>query len=122
MVSGRAAITRNGNDGASLAARSSHAAWGLAEVYGPRSRDHHPKSEKFLVVKGQARFRSRDILTNETCMIETSGAEPMIVETIPGWADDIINIGDDEMFVLLWANEIFDPERPDTIACATEGT
>jgi UDP-2-acetamido-2,6-beta-L-arabino-hexul-4-ose reductase len=77
---------------------------------------HHTKTEKFLVVKGRARFRFRDILTDETYTVETSGAEPTIVETIPGWAHDITNIGDDEMIVLLWANEIFDRERPDTVA------
>ena len=40
----------------------------------------------------------------------------MIVETIPGWAHDITNIGGDEMVVMLWANEVFDRARPDTIA------
>jgi UDP-2-acetamido-2,6-beta-L-arabino-hexul-4-ose reductase len=81
---------------------------------------HHTKTEKFLVVKGQARFRFRQILTDETYTIETRGEEPTIVETIPGWAHDITNIGEDEMVVMLWANEIFDRERPDTVACAVE--
>jgi UDP-2-acetamido-2,6-beta-L-arabino-hexul-4-ose reductase len=40
-----------------------------------------------------------------------------VVETVPGWAhDDITNIGEDEMMVLIWANEIFDQNKPDTIA------
>ena len=39
-----------------------------------------------------------------------------VVETIPGWSHDITNVGDDEMIVMLWANEIFDRDRPDTIA------
>ena len=43
--------------------------------------------------------------------------EPTVVETIPGWAHDITNIGTDELVVMLWANEIFDRDRPDTIAC-----
>ena len=43
-------------------------------------------------------------------------ARPTIVETIPGWAHDITNIGDGEMVVMLWANEVFDRARPDTIA------
>jgi UDP-2-acetamido-2,6-beta-L-arabino-hexul-4-ose reductase len=38
------------------------------------------------------------------------------VETIPGWSHDITNVGDDEMIVMLWANEIFDRDHPDTIA------
>ena len=77
---------------------------------------HHTKTEKFLVIKGKARFKFRHILTGETYELDTDGAEPVIVETIPGWAHDITNIGEDEMVVMLWANEIFDRARPDTIA------
>jgi UDP-2-acetamido-2,6-beta-L-arabino-hexul-4-ose reductase len=46
-----------------------------------------------------------------------SGDSPSIVETIPGWAHDITNTGDDEMLVMLWANEIFDRTNPDTFSC-----
>lgn len=77
---------------------------------------HHSKTEKFLVVKGQARFGFRHILTNETFVLETSEAVPRVVETVPGWSHDITNIGDDTMVVMLWANEIFDREKPDTVA------
>jgi UDP-2-acetamido-2,6-beta-L-arabino-hexul-4-ose reductase len=77
---------------------------------------HHSKTEKFLVIKGQARFGFRNILTDETYEFFTSGDQPKIVETIPGWSHDITNIGQDEMTVMLWANEIFDHARPDTIA------
>ena len=76
---------------------------------------HHTKTEKFLVIKGNAHFGFRNIFTNETFDIETSGENPCIVETIPGWAHDITNIGDEEMLVMLWANEIFDRDKPDTI-------
>lgn len=77
---------------------------------------HHSKTEKFLVIRGAAQFRFRHILTDETYEILTSGIEPKIVESVPGWAHDITNIGDDEMLVLLWSNENFDRNRPDTIA------
>ncbi|WP_222565215.1 UDP-2-acetamido-2,6-beta-L-arabino-hexul-4-ose reductase [Novilysobacter antarcticus] len=77
---------------------------------------HHSKTEKFLVIKGKARFRFRHVLSNEAYQVETEGAEPVIVETIPGWAHDITNIGDEDMIVMLWANEVFDRARPDTIA------
>jgi UDP-2-acetamido-2,6-beta-L-arabino-hexul-4-ose reductase len=77
---------------------------------------HHSKTEKFLVIKGRAHFKFRHILTEETYALDTSGEEPVIVETIPGWAHDITNVGEDEMVVMLWANEIFDRGRPDTIA------
>ena len=77
---------------------------------------HHSKTEKFLVIKGNARFGFRHILTNETYELFTSGEQPKIVETIPGWSHDITNVGGEEMVVMLWANEIFDRDRPDTIA------
>ncbi|MCP5173732.1 MAG: SDR family oxidoreductase [Moraxellaceae bacterium] len=77
---------------------------------------HHSKTEKFLVIKGEASFRFRHILTDETFEQKTSGDNPVIVETVPGWSHDITNIGDSEMIVMLWANEIFDRNRPDTYA------
>lgn len=75
---------------------------------------HHSKNEKFLVVKGKAKFGFRHIITDEYYELLTSGDEPQVVETVPGWSHNITNVGDDEMFVMLWANEIFDPENPDT--------
>lgn len=77
---------------------------------------HHTKTEKFLVIKGHARFGFRHMLTNEVHHLETHGDQPQIVETVPGWTHDITNIGTDEMVVMLWANEIFDRANPDTIA------
>jgi UDP-2-acetamido-2,6-beta-L-arabino-hexul-4-ose reductase len=81
---------------------------------------HHTKSEKFLVIKGNARFRFRHVLTDKAFSIDTSGKTPTIVETIPGWSHDITNNGDDELIVMLWASEIFDHDRPDTIASIIE--
>lgn len=78
---------------------------------------HHTKTEKFLVIKGQARFRFRHLQTGQTHELETTGAKPEIVETVPGWTHDITNTGSDEMVVMLWANEIFDRSKPDTYAC-----
>lgn len=76
---------------------------------------HHTKTEKFLVIKGQARFGFRHMLTDEIHHIETHGDKPQVVETVPGWTHDITNVGNDEMVVMLWANEIFDRANPDTI-------
>ena len=76
---------------------------------------HHVKTEKFLVIKGKARFGFRHIVTDEVIEILTSGDMPEIVETVPGWSHDVTNIGDDELVVMLWANENFDRERPDTV-------
>lgn len=79
---------------------------------------HHSKTEKFLVIKGRASFRFRQIMTGEFYELFTMGENPQIVETVPGWAHDITNIGDEEMIVMLWANEIFDREQPDTFTRA----
>ena len=77
---------------------------------------HHTKTEKFLVVRGQAQFRFRHLLTNELVDFITTADRPVVVDTIPGWAHDITNIGEDDLIVTLWANEVFDRDHPDTIA------
>jgi UDP-2-acetamido-2,6-beta-L-arabino-hexul-4-ose reductase len=75
---------------------------------------HHTKVEKFLVAHGKGRFRFRHVLTGEDFELVSSADEPSIIETIPGWAHDVTNVGNDDLVVLSWANERFDPERPDT--------
>lgn len=77
---------------------------------------HHTKTEKFLVIKGTARFGFRHMATDERYALVTSGNEPRVVDTVPGWTHDITNIGEGEMLVMLWANEIFDRNRPDTFS------
>lgn len=77
---------------------------------------HHSKIEKFLVIRGQARFGFRNVLTGEVFHLEVSGECPRVVETVPGWTHDITNTGQEEALVVLWANEVFDRDRPDTIA------
>ena len=77
---------------------------------------HHTKTEKFLVIKGQALFRFRHLMTDEVVELQTNGVAPTVVDTIPGWSHDITNIGDEEMVVMLWANENFDRQKPDTVA------
>jgi UDP-2-acetamido-2,6-beta-L-arabino-hexul-4-ose reductase len=77
---------------------------------------HHTKSEKFLVIKGQALFRFRHLLTSELVELRTSGDKPQVVDSIPGWAHDIMNVGENEMIVILWASENFDRQEPDTVA------
>jgi UDP-2-acetamido-2,6-beta-L-arabino-hexul-4-ose reductase len=77
---------------------------------------HHTKTEKFLVIQGKAHFGFRQIATDETHELVTQGGEGRIVETIPGWTHNITNIGEDDLICMLWANEIFDRDRPDTIS------
>jgi UDP-2-acetamido-2,6-beta-L-arabino-hexul-4-ose reductase len=75
---------------------------------------HHTKNEKFLVVQGKARFGFHHIVTDEIYELFTEGEKPEVVETVPGWSHDITNVGDNEMIVMLWANEVFDRNLPDT--------
>lgn len=78
---------------------------------------HHSKTEKFLVIKGQARFRFRHMQSGQIHELHITGDKSRIVETVPGWTHDITNTGPDEMVVMLWANEVFDRNRPDTFDC-----
>lgn len=68
------------------------------------------------MIKGKASFRFRHVISGAFYELQTSGERPVIVETVPGWTHDITNIGDEEIVVMLWANEIFDRELPDTYA------
>lgn len=77
---------------------------------------HHTKTEKFLVIKGKAHFGFRHIITGQRHELTVDGSAARIVETVPGWTHNITNIGDEEMIVMLWANEIFDSQNPDTVS------
>ena len=76
---------------------------------------HHTKNEKFLVIKGRARFRLRNLITNKKIEITVSDKLMEVVDMPPGWTHDITNIGDGTLLVMLWANEVFDSAKPDTI-------
>tara|TARA_B100001093_G_C26849179_1_gene1024248 strand:+ start:3288 stop:4397 length:1110 start_codon:yes stop_codon:yes gene_type:complete len=76
---------------------------------------HHTKTEKFLVVKGKALFRFRNLKNNSIKELFVDEQKFQIVESIPGWVHSIKNIGTEDMIVVLWANEIFDIDNPDTI-------
>ncbi len=77
---------------------------------------HHTKSEKFLVVKGDAVFRYKKLYSDEVIEIMSSDRTPTVIETIPGWVHDITNTGAEDLIVLVWANEVFSEQAPDTIA------
>jgi len=77
---------------------------------------HHSKTEKFVVIKGKACFKFFHMDTKAKYELNTSCKNPEIVETIPGWSHNITNIGDEELIVMLWSNEIFDPDNPDTFS------
>jgi UDP-2-acetamido-2,6-beta-L-arabino-hexul-4-ose reductase len=78
---------------------------------------HHSKTEKFLVLSGTARIRFRNMATGDIYEFLVSSDKPQVVESIPGCVHDISNVGDCEVMVMLWANEVFDRQSPDTIPC-----
>jgi UDP-2-acetamido-2,6-beta-L-arabino-hexul-4-ose reductase len=75
---------------------------------------HHTKNEKFLVVRGEALIQERHILTNELVEYKVSDQKMQVVEMIPGYTHNICNIGDCELILILWANENYDQDNPDT--------
>lgn len=76
---------------------------------------HHTKNEKFVVVSGHGLIRLRKIGTDEVIDFEVSGEKIEVVEMIPGYTHNIINLSDtEELVTFMWANEPFDPNRPDT--------
>jgi UDP-2-acetamido-2,6-beta-L-arabino-hexul-4-ose reductase len=77
---------------------------------------HHSKTEKFLILKGVAKLKFKHLISDDTYEITLKEGNTTIVDTIPGWVHNITNIGDSEAYVMLWANEIFDRNKPDTIA------
>ncbi len=76
---------------------------------------HHTKNEKFVVVSGHGLIQLRKIGTEEVINFEVSGDKIEVVEMIPGYTHNIINLSETEDLVtFMWANEAFDPNKPDT--------
>lgn len=76
---------------------------------------HHTKNEKFLVVSGKALIRFRRIGTGEVIDYHMSGEKLEVVDIPPGYTHTIINEGEGDLVTFMWANEQYDPDRPDTI-------
>jgi len=76
---------------------------------------HHTKWEFFIVVSGRALIQERKIGTDEVIEFEESGEKIEAVHMLPGYTHNIINLSDTENLVtVMWANESFDPNHPDT--------
>lgn len=76
---------------------------------------HNTKNEKFVVVKGRGLIQLRKIGSDEIVNYEVSGDEITVVDMIPGYTHNIINLSDTEDLVtLMWCNECFNPQKPDT--------
>ena len=75
---------------------------------------HHTKNEKFLVVSGKGVIRFRAVNEDEVLEYYVSGDKLEVVDIPVGYTHNIENLGDTDMVTIMWANEAFDPERPDT--------
>lgn len=75
---------------------------------------HHTKNEKFLVVSGKGVIRFRKIDEKEIHEYYVSGDQLEVVDIPVGYTHNIENLGDTDMVTIMWANEVFDPEKPDT--------
>lgn len=75
---------------------------------------HHTKNEKFLVVKGTGVIRFRKIGADKVIEYPVSGDKLQVVDIPCGYTHNIENVGDDDMVTVMWANEPFDKDRPDT--------
>ena len=75
---------------------------------------HHTKNEKFLVVKGQGLIRLRRIDSQEVLEYPVSGDKLEVVDIPVGYTHSIENVGSEDMITVMWANEAFDPDHPDT--------
>ena len=76
---------------------------------------HHTKNEKFIVVSGRGLIQFRKIGSDEILEYHVSGDKLEVVDIPTGYTHNIINEGDTDMVTLMWCNECFDPDRPDTI-------
>lgn len=76
---------------------------------------HHTKNEKFVVVSGHGLIRQRRLGTEEVVEFPVSAAKLEVIEAIPGYTHDLVNLSPtDDMVTLIWCNEPFDPQHPDT--------
>jgi UDP-2-acetamido-2,6-beta-L-arabino-hexul-4-ose reductase len=77
---------------------------------------HHTKNEKFLVVSGQGVIRFRAPESTDIIEYRVSGQNLNVVDIPPGYTHNIENTGTTDMVTVMWVNECFDPENPDTYA------
>ncbi len=76
---------------------------------------HHSKWEFFIVVSGKGLIQMRKIGSDEVLNFEVSGEKIQAIHMLPGYTHNIINLSDSENLVtVMWANESFDPQKPDT--------
>jgi UDP-2-acetamido-2,6-beta-L-arabino-hexul-4-ose reductase len=75
---------------------------------------HHTKTEKFLVVQGEAIIRFRHLESSRVIEYRVSGEDYRVLDIPPGYVHSLENVGQDELVALFWSSQMFDPEHPDT--------
>ncbi len=75
---------------------------------------HHTKNEKFLVVSGEGLIRFRKLDSEEVIEYQVSGEKLTVVDIPTGYTHSIVNVGENDLVTVMWVNEPFDPEKPDT--------
>ena len=75
---------------------------------------HHTKLERFIVIKGKARIGFTSVVDGSSYEFEVSDEDIKIVTIPVGYTHNIENIGDNDMILAIWCNELFDKENPDT--------
>lgn len=75
---------------------------------------HHSKNEKFLVVSGNGLIQLRNIYSDEIVEYNVNGNRLEVIDIPTGYTHNIINTGSVDMITIMWANETFDPQKPDT--------
>lgn len=75
---------------------------------------HHTKNEKFLVVSGKGLIRFRNIDSEEIIEYYVNGEKLQVVDIPTGYTHSIVNVGETDLVTVMWVNESFDSEKPDT--------
>jgi len=75
---------------------------------------HHTKNEKFLVVSGNGLIRFRNIDSEDVIEYYVNGDKLQVVDIPTGYTHSIVNVGETDLVTVMWVNESFDPEKPDT--------
>ena len=75
---------------------------------------HNTKNEKFLVVSGEAVIRFRKMDGADVLEYRVCGGDMRVLDIPPGYTHNIENVGETDLVTLMWASELFNPEKPDT--------
>lgn len=75
---------------------------------------HLSKIERFVVISGNARISLRKVLTNDVIDFDIDGSKPAVIDMPTLWVHNITNTGTDDLITMFWADQLFDPEAPDT--------